>query len=531
MNSDLITALLQDDSFPHPCQEIELVETHISWIILTGDYAYKIKKPVDFGFLDFTTLARRKQYCDAELSLNSRSAPEIYLGLVAISRSDNNAIVLHDTFNADGTPNASSGILEYAIKMNQFKKGHLFSELIADNHLTFDHIDELADSIARFHKQAAVADTASAFGTPAQLFIPVEQNFAQIHERLETEDQRQQLAYLQAWSFSTFERLTPFIEQRKCQGKTREGHGDMHCGNLTLYRDRVTLFDCIEFNDAFRWIDLISDVAFLVMDLEERGETPFANRFINHYLEETGDYEGLTLLPFYKAYRAVVRAKISLFEMDSFRDQPDQIARLWRKYQSYIDLAESYTGLPNRFSLIMHGVSGTGKSTVALRLVDQLGVIRIRSDVERKRLYDIDAHHHPDMAMRQTLYSDDATQRTYKTLASLSATILDAGLSVVVDATNLMRWQRSAIEAVSDQRAVPTYIADCQAEIGQITEWIHQREDEDENVSDAGIDVVNRQVKQQDPLTEAELRQTFALHSQVIEETRALANKIQKRFL
>jgi uncharacterized protein len=521
MNSELISALLKPEIYPHHCSKISLIETHISWIILTGDFAYKIKKPVNFGFLDFTSLPARKQYCDAELNLNSRTAPELYLGVLEI-------------FGSASEPSFEQGgdsVIEYAIKMHQFKSGHLLSELHDSGELDFSHIDELAERVARFHTEASPASKDRAFGHPEQLILPAIQNFEQIRERLQDDEQINQLAYLEKWTVSSFKILGEVMISRKAKGLVRECHGDLHLKNITLFRDRVTLFDCIEFNENFRWIDVISDMAFLVMDLEERGLQSFANRFLNHYLEITGDYEGLKLLPFYKAYRAIVRAKISLFEMADFTAQPDKLSELWKKYQSYIDLSERYTSLPNRFVLSMHGVSGTGKSTVALRLVDQLGAVRIRSDVERKRLFGIDPRQHPNQSLAKAIYNANSTKQTYERLAKLTGAILDSGLSVIVDATNLMSWQRQCVQIEADNRAVPLCIADCQASMSVIEEWIHRREKSNDDISDADFTVVDRQVGRQEPLSIEEKKKTFVIHSNILEETNELVSEIRKQFL
>lgn len=525
MNSELVQSLLKPTPYSHQCSKIELIETHISWIILTGDFAYKIKKPVNFGFLDFTSLSARKQYCEAELNLNSRSAPELYIEVLAITGSVSSPAfrTIADASNDD--------VIEYAIKMHQFKTEELFSELDASNSLTFDHIDELADRVAAFHQAAPSVAEGSDFGSPEKLLMPAEQNFEQIRERLSNPEHLEQLAHLEQWTLSTFKILTDTMRDRKAKGYVRECHGDLHLKNITLFNDKVTLFDCIEFNDGFRWVDVMSDMAFLVMDLEERGLHSFSNRFLNHYLEETGDYSGLKLLPFYKAYRAIVRAKISLFEMEDFREQPEMIESLWHKYQSYIDLAESCSALPNRFILTMHGVAGTGKSTVALRLVDKLGAVRIRSDVERKRLFEFDPYKHPDSELASKMYSQEATALTYEKLAALATHILNAGLSVIVDATNLQKWQRDFLQDVADEHGVPMVIADCQAAMSVIQSWIQQRENLEEDASDASFEVASWQMKTQDKLEGDELEKTFVIHSDIMEETNELVSEIRKHLL
>ncbi|MDX1452271.1 MAG: AAA family ATPase [Oleiphilaceae bacterium] len=527
MHDTLIQSLLKAECFPHPCAQTELIETHISWIILTGDFAYKIKKPVNLGFLDFTSLAQRKQYCEAELKLNARAAPEIYVGLVAIGgRPEAPSLNENDAEDA----------FEYAIKMHQFEQQHLFSELCESGQLQREHIDQLADKVAAFHEQVKVAGTQSPYGDPEQIITPMRQNFSQIRELLESERDSipatwlMQLEQVEAWTESTFERLRGLLLQRQQEGFVRECHGDLHLGNITLFRNHVTLFDCIEFNNDFRWIDVISDIAFLFMDLEDHQQPAFANRLLNNYLEQTGDYAGLRLLGFYKAYRAVVRAKIALFTLRGMADDQTTRDQLWMRYQRYMDLAESCSHLPNRMVLTMHGLSGTGKSTVAMRLVDRLGMVRIRSDVERKRLLQVDAHSHPEGALAQKLYSPDLTHKTYEKLAELTEHILDAGLSVIVDATNLKHWQRARLQAVADSRGVPLCIAYCQASMSVIKQWIQKRLREDEDVSDAHLGIVDKQIAGRDPLDREELKQTFIIHSNIIEETNELVGEIRKRF-
>lgn len=518
MNSELMKALTQATTYPHECAEIEVLETHISWIILTGKYAYKIKKPVDFGFLNFTSLTHRKQYCEAELTLNARSAPDLYLGLIEICGSNQSP-------NLDG----KGPVLEYAIKMNQFGKGQLFKELHLAGKLTFEHIDELAEQVSNFHCDVKTAETSSEYGTPDQVYGPMEQNFEQIRDLISDKEQLNQLAQLEVWTKSTFERLAPLLLKRKEKGFVRESHGDMHMGNITLFKQRVTLFDCIEFNEDFRWIDVISDVAFLVMDFEAHDLSHYANRFLNLYLEYTGDYAGLKLLSFYKAYRAVVRAKIALLCRLSPDISDAQKEQFMQQYEQYINLAESYSALPNRFLLIMNGVSGTGKSTIALRLVDRMGPIRIRSDVERKRLYGVAANKHPSPSDAALIYNEKATKKTYSILTTLCADILDSGLSVIIDATNLKQWQRDVIQTVANERGVPVCIAFCESSMSVIQEWIQKRAVEGGDASDADLNVVFKQIKTLEPLTEEELKQTFTIHSSILEETNMLVSKIKQR--
>ncbi len=520
VNSELVDALLQQQPFPHSVQQLELIETHISWIILTGNIAYKIKKPVDFGFLDFSSLEKRKQYCTTELILNSRSAPDIYLGLVPIYGSPH-----APQFEPNGP------IIEYAVKMRQFGSGQLFSELIANKQLSRKQVDQLAQQLSDFHQQIEPAASDSPYGEPEQVYAPMAQNFTQIRSLVNDPERLEHLQNLEAWTESTFIRLRPLLLLRKEQGFVRACHGDLHLGNITLFEDRVTVFDCIEFNEDFRWIDIISDIAFLVMDFEDQGAPNLGHRLLDTWLEQTGDYAGLRLLPFYKAYRAIVRAKIILLTLATGDFDADEVAQKMTHFDKYVEIAERCAALPNRLLLTMFGLSGTGKSTVAMRLVERLGMIRIRSDVERKRLFGFEAHHHSTEKQASNLYSGDATERTYTKLGALCTAVLDAGYSVVVDATNLKQWQRQCFQDIGDSRGVPVSIACCEASMSVIREWIAKRQRKDNDVSEADLDVVEKQIRDMEALTPEEQLHAFVIHSDILQETRELVSEIRKRFI
>lgn len=521
ISTQLIDALIKRRPFSHPVQQIALIETHISWILLTGEIAYKIKKPVNFGFLDFTSLAQRKKYCEAELSLNARSAPEIYLGLVPIYGTP-------DQPNFDG----HGPIIEYAVQMKQFASGQLFSEMLVEKTLKRSHIDQLAELVADFHERVDRATADMRYGEPEQVYAPMVQNFVQIRTLLHDTRRLQQLADIEAWTQSTYERLRPLLQQRKADGFVRECHGDMHLGNITLFNQRVTLFDCIEFNEDFRWNDVISDIAFLLMDFEDHGLSQFANRFMDSYLAHTGDYAGLKLLPFYKAYRAIVRAKIVLLTLSTGTNiSPEYEVQLWEHFDNYLNLAEQCSLLPNRLVITMFGLSGTGKSTVAMRLVERLGFVRIRSDVERKRLFGFEAHHHSTETQADNIYSPSSSELTYDKLSELCGHILDAGMSVIVDATNLRQWQRQRFQDVAELRAVPVTVAYCQASMSVIREWIQKRQRANNDASEADLDVVDKQILKMEPLTQDELRHSIVIHSDILQETRELVSEIRKRFI
>ncbi|MBP3865899.1 MAG: phosphotransferase, partial [Pseudomonas sp.] len=304
MSQNLIAALQNPDLYPHEVDGFQVIETHISWVILTGPYAYKLKKPVNFGFLDFTELTGREHFCNEELRLNQRLTEGLYLDVLPIT-----GTAEAPAFGGEGPA------IEYALKMRQFPQSQLLSTLQANGELNAAHIDEMAQQIARFHMQAPHVPATHYQGTPEAVMDPVRQNFEQIRPFLSDKADLLQLEALQAWAEASFTRLKPLFEQRKAQGFIRECHGDIHLGNATMIDGKVVIFDCIEFNEPFRFTDVYADTAFLAMDLEDRGLKCLARRFVSQYLELTGDYQGLELLNFYKAYRALVRAKVSLFSM------------------------------------------------------------------------------------------------------------------------------------------------------------------------------------------------------------------------
>ncbi|MCQ4313996.1 AAA family ATPase [Pseudomonas stutzeri] len=491
MSQALIAALQNPALYPHPVEGFKVIETHISWVILTGTYAYKMKKPVDFGFLNFTDLAARKHFCEEELRLNQRMAPDLYLRVLPIT-----GIVDAPVIGGSGEP------IEYVLQMREFPQTQLMAEVQARGELTDAHIDALAEQIAQFHLSVPQVPSGHALNSAEAIVAPMRQNFEQIRPLLTEQADLQQLDALFDWTETSIARLQPLLAQRSQHGFIRECHGDLHLGNATIIEDKVVLFDCIEFNEPFRLIDIACDAAFLAMDLEDRGLKCQARRFINGWLERTGDYAALELLNLYKAYRALVRAKVNLFRLYQEQDAVQRRVIL-RQYRSYANLAESYSAIPSRFLAITHGVSAVGKSQVALRLVEALGALRLRSDVERKRLHG-EQPQGQSSELDAGIYSAEAGEATYKRLHSLAETALNAGFSVVIDATYLKQQHRQTAWQAAESTGVPFVIIDCEAPDAVIEQWLAQRQAEGGDPSDATMDVVKAQQAAREPLTESE---------------------------
>jgi len=481
-----ISTMLEPDVYNHPVKHIELIETHISWVILTGDFAYKIKKPVDFGFLDFSTLEKRRTYCEQELRLNRRMTAGIYLDVVSIS------VVRGKPVISDCGP-----VLEYAVKMTQFPQSSQLDNMLLAGELSADHMEAIAHMLANFHQTIQPAADVSNSGSADRVYLPVKENFDQIEEHLLTRQYADALETLQQWSRSEFLTLKPVFEKRKRDGFVRECHGDLHLRNLVWLNDRPVAFDCIEFNAELRWIDVISDMAFLLMDLHGRGQHQLANRFLNSYLEDTGDYAGLSVLTFYLCYRAMVRAKVDALRLEQKTLTEHEREQSRREFESYLALATGYRRQATAKLIIMRGVSASGKSTVSRELIDAMGAIRIRSDVERKRLFNIDSADSNPVDIDSGIYSKEATRQTYSRLAELSSGLIGNGYSVIVDAAFLKYEQRAEFQSLANCLAVPYVILEIWAPDDVLRQRIKARK---HDVSDADIAVLEHQLKNWQPL-------------------------------
>lgn len=511
---ELIRSLLKPDVYEHPVTDIELIETHISWVILTGAYAYKIKKPIDLGFLDFSTLEKRLFCCNEELRLNSRLAAAIYLEVVAIT----------------GTPEkpalqGAGAAIEYAIKMVQFPQQAQLDNMLANGELEKYHMDAIAELVAGFHTSTDVAADDSYFGDPEHVYQPVAENFTQIRQHLHSNKYDEELDALEGWSKETFSSLKPVFEQRKQEGYIRECHGDMHLRNLVWFNGEPLAFDCLEFNPALRWIDTLSEVAFLVMDLQDRNEPELAQRFLNAYLEHCGDYQGMPVFNFYLVYRALVRAKV-----DAIRAGQPGIAEVDKheaeeEFHAYLKLARSYTRLSKPGLIITRGMSASGKSTLTQPLLEFMGAIRIRSDVERKRLFGIPAGTGSAAGIDQGIYSSEAGIRTYEKLLQLANALLEAGITVIVDAAFLKYEQRRSFRELALKKHMPFIILEFIASAETLRRRIKART---QDVSDADLSVLEHQLATAEPVHESELTNRIEIDTEKTFDTAVLLDQIQK---
>ncbi|MEJ2603468.1 MAG: AAA family ATPase [Gammaproteobacteria bacterium] len=524
MDATGIRALLRPEAFPDGVSEPVLVETHISWVVLTGEIAYKIKKPVAMEFLDFSTLEARRHYCREEVRLNRRLAPELYLGVVEIRDSADGPVI--------GGTGADGPVIEYAVRMRQFDQRRLASRMAAEGRLTPALCREMGRTIARFHNGleplAPPADEDSrAPGTPGAIFAAARQNFEQIDATLPAREDRSVLRQLEEAAVGDFERLERRMWHRLEGGYVRECHGDLHLGNIVLADDRVLPFDCIEFNPTFRLVDIQCEIGFVVMDLESRELPGEANRVLNTWLEHTGDYAGLRLHVFYDVYLALVRAKISLFSAVAAAGNgtPDL-----GDYRRYLALAAAGRRRLPGFLCLMMGVSGSGKSTIAEALAARYSAIRLRSDVERKRLYDLaPSADSADAGLTERLYSPATSDRVYAQLAHLAETVLDAGLPVIVDATFLEHRRRSVFRELAAQRRLPFLLVHCIAGEAELERRLTARRRDSREASEADVVVMRGQLESVEPPDEQEVDSLILVDTEGPDYQRRLESTVERR--
>jgi len=483
----LIQGLLSPHAYPEASsiRRIEIAETHISWVLLVGQFAYKIKKPVRLSFLDFSTLELRKHFCLEELRLNQRYSPELYLDILAITGTV-------EVPRMGGT----GPIIEYALKMRRFPSALSFDRMADDHRLLPEHVTALANVMAEFHHAIRPEHSINDI-TQECIDAYVEANFSSIDRHLTRAADRSTLNTLHEWTNQENQRLQGDFSERAKAGFVRECHGDLHLGNIVLLEGCPRLFDGIEFNPDLRWIDTMNEIAFTVMDLEARGLPRLAHLFLNHYLEISGDYRGLKLLDYYRLYRAMVRAKVAMIRREQTPNPAEQ-ELLLNHCLNYLNYGLSLIRKKKPCLLITHGFSGSGKSSLAEQLAATLPAICIRSDVERKRL-----------TAGAVSYDPAATHQVYEQLMNLAREILSSGHHVILDATFLKRKHRVLARQVAEATGATFKLLDCQAPWDILEKRLAIRSKAGDDPSDADQQVLHLQLKSAEPLAADEL--AFAL--------------------
>jgi len=483
LGSGLVAGLLRAEAYPHPVSDpIRLVETHISWVLLTGELAYKLKKPLRLSFLDYSTLERRHALCEEEVRLNRRHAPDLYLGVSPIGGSVS-------TPRVDG----SGPALEYAVRMRQFAARDELVALLDSGAVTARDVAALGESVARLHLGAAPASPDAAYGWPEAVQRITFDNFTELRRLPEADRWHDALQSLEERLSSLHAARSALLRERREQGWVRECHGDLHCGNVVRWQDRLTPFDGIEFDPGLRFIDVVNDIAFLVMDLAERGRDDLRLAALQAWLETIGDFAGLPLLQYYETYRALVRAKVAaLRALQVAADAPSRVTAL-AECARYLAWAAGRIAERAPVLVITCGLSGSGKTWLARQLREPLRALHVRSDVERKRLAGLapgaDSRSPPDAG----IYTRDYTTRTYDRLHECATAALLGGESIIVDAAFLRRDERLRFLSLAESVRARAALVHCHAPPDTLRERVAARSAARSDASEAGLGVLQRQ--------------------------------------
>ena len=376
MDQRLLSSLLRPEAFPEPTTSVSLQQTHVSWLLFTDTFVYKIKKPVNFGFLNFTTLDRRRFYCHEEVRLNSRLSPDLYEGVIEIRENPDGAV-----FDATGR------VVDYAVKMRRLPAEQMLDRLVEAERVSSGRIRELGHIIAEFHLGASRGSEISRYGEVNAIRKNWTENIEQVAPFVPDCIPEQHLTDISAWAERFMTENEPLFNRRRTEGFIRDCDGDLHLGNICL-TDRFHIFDCIEFNERFRYIDTAADLAFLLMDLEFHGRCDLGSLLLETYMAETGDREIPLLLDFYRLYRAFVRGKVTAFRLNDPATPQEERSGARELATAYFRLARGYllrSKLPPTL-FITCGLMGSGKSTIARLLARELGLVWLRSDRTRKEL-------------------------------------------------------------------------------------------------------------------------------------------------
>ncbi len=483
----LIEQMLQAGFYTHEVIEpIVLIQTHVSYVFLTGDYAYKVKKPVNFGFLDYSTLEKRSHFCRLELEMNKRGAPELYLEVLPVTQSEGKF-----SLSATGEP------VEYVLKMRQFPQSALLSEMFEQGTLQELHMEQLGQVVAKYHEQAQSSDRIRSFGEVAQVRQAIDENYQQTQKYIGNPQTEAQYTETKQYTDNFFIGRSQLFESRIENNKIRECHGDLHLRNICLWDDKILLFDCIEFNEPFRFVDVMYDVAFTVMDLQAKQRPDLGNAFLNTYVEQTGDWEGLQVLPLYLSRQAYVRAKVTSFLLDDPGIPEAAKVEAMATASGYYKLAWEYTKPREGKLILMSGLSGAGKSTTARQLARKLDAIHLRSDAVRKHLGNIPLSERGS----DELYTPEMTQKTYERLLQLGVMLARQGFTVILDA----KYDRTALRTnaitLADSEQLPLQIIHCTAPIEVLRDRISTRTGD---IADATADLLESQIANTEAFTPIE---------------------------
>lgn len=479
--------LLDKSAYPHSCENIALIETHISWVLLTGDFAYKLKKPVKFSFLDFSTLELREHFCREELRCNRAFAPTLYVDVVPIYLGRDRSV------RVGGNVHSGDTLLEWAVQMRQFDPAQQLDRLLDSNAVTTDMLTSFGRELAARHAELPrLKGTANEIDR--RVIAPAHDNFREIAATGLQAAHANLLQKTQELSTAAGQNMQSLLAERIANGYVRECHGDLHLSNLACIDGRVTAFDCLEFNPNLRWIDTFNDVAFLFMDCHERGRSDLAYAFLDGYLDLSADYRGTELLGYFAAYRSMVRAKVA-----ALRWEQEHTAATALRFTEHVEWSKNWLERSCGTLVLMCGLSGAGKSWIAERLLLLLPAIRLRSDVARKALAGLDAGARTDSPVGGGIYTRQQSDAVFAYLARVAEALLRGGDHVIVDATFIEQARRLAFIRMAAQLGTKARVVYCNAPVDTLRARIKARASAGADPSEATLDVLELQLSRFDP--------------------------------
>jgi hypothetical protein len=433
-HAELVEALKKPEFYDPPVERVEFIQTHISSVFLTGERVYKLKKPVNFGFLDFSTLELRRLNCEAEVELNRRLAPEVYLGVEPITRGRGRLRI-----------GGQGEVVDWLVVMQQLDGQLLGGSVLQRGELTERHIDQLVEQLVPFYQRARTGEGVDRWGTLKSVKYNTDENFMQTREYMGKLITRQRYEHIRDWTNEFYERQADLFDRRIAEGRIRESHGDLHLDNI-FFQDPPIIFDCIEFNERFRSGDVAADLAFLAMDLDFRGRPDLAQHLVDRYVEASGDQGLLEVLDFYKCYRAYVRGKISCFTAADPALDAIQRRRWKNQARHYFGLAYRYAGGEDRPTLVvLYGLMGSGKTNIARYLRESFGWHLLSTDAVRKQLAGVGENTRVYVPYNEGLYSPEMNRRTYEEVCRRAENLLQAGFPVAIDGAFKRQVERQPV--------------------------------------------------------------------------------------
>ncbi len=501
----IVSFLSNPKSYNHTVDTVTVVQTHISYVFIAKPYVYKLKKPVDFGFLNFVSLEDRKFYTFEEYRLNSRISPEIYVGVVAIVKEGNSFRLVEDGLHND------SDVVAYCVKMKYIDDAYSLKNLLKQG-IGNQLLSLIAQKIYTFHKNADNTEGLQGFGGINEISKNTLENFDQIEKYIGVAVSKNDYTFMRTWTEDFINKHQEFFKNRNEQGFVRDCHGDLHCEHIYYKDDSIIILDCIEFNKRFRYIDTISDIAFLLMDLDINGNIADSNRLCAHYIQLSGDYDGVLLLPFYKAYRAMVRAKINSFQSDNEGITHQERDEYIQKASHYFQLAKRYMQQNTRGVVsIVFGNIGSGKSTIAMELASLTGGVVINSDAVRKKLAGLDVFDKARSKAGEGIYTFEMTEKVYEIMKQKALAIAHAGMSVILDGTFYSKEIRRNFHRFLKEKGIDVQFVYAQCPEKELIRRIERRE-KDASISDADVEIF-MQLKDRFEKPEDEISELYIVNS------------------